>query len=223
MTKYIEIPPLQLQEMQLPQFFVSREVLRENNSFRYNKGALEYQRYNPPSLANLVQAFFGRTSDGEYISQEFRSSVISTEEEGEWTCSFVQQREKGYPFLILMNRPEFYFENSQLHARCDPADSYPVISPSSGWVTEFDMETGWPKNTSKEVNDAKVEFGSSLAYLDISDGINGISPICRYHPRTGRTPFLIYVRGNILTFDAYVGAREFRTQMPDQRCIIKDS
>ena len=195
----------------LPELFL-HEFEKIKNDFGYSLSAVECLWLNPPTLAELRHAFFDKDDENEFLCSKYRDDIFSLIKEnscGEWTSTFIQQSEKGYPHIILINRPSRIYINKsgQLCAKYNKTNSFHITSPPSGWVLKYDIETGWPLQTSNKMADAQKIFGHDASYFDIPDSINGLGSVCCSHSKTGKGPFHIYAGRGPCIYDSSVGMR----------------
>ncbi len=100
------------------------------NHYGYPLSAIEAQSFRPPTLAELVHAYFGKDDNGDYLCHQYRRSVTKEKETGEWTSTFVIQGKEPNS-LILVNRPKKFLidEYGQISIEYDKENCFNLTSP----------------------------------------------------------------------------------------------
>ncbi|MFH0837043.1 MAG: hypothetical protein V1870_02855 [Candidatus Aenigmatarchaeota archaeon] len=194
----------------IPEFSLSKDIEKMRNRYEYIFSALECLQFNPPTLTELRHAFFDM-ENGDFICPDFRENVFSLMDRGtsEWTSTFIQQSEEGCSHIILINRPYRIYINecNLLAAEYDGYNSFHVSIPPNGWVTKYDIETGWPLKTSEIREDAEKIFGNDSSYFHLTTPVNGIGSVCCAHSKHGNGPFYIHAGIGPCRYDGNVGMR----------------
>ncbi|OGI15655.1 hypothetical protein A3K63_04455 [Candidatus Micrarchaeota archaeon RBG_16_49_10] len=111
-----------------------------------------------PTLAELRYAYFGKNSDGSFVSPEYRESVLSNRGRGEWTSTFLRDGREA------VERPEnVVYRNGVWVAEGGKVARLEL--PPEGWALEYDMPTGFPSRTSQKRKDAEKVFGDDTSYF----------------------------------------------------------
>jgi len=178
-------------EMRFGKYLECADGSRENGS-----SCFQYQRISPPTLAEIMYAFYGAAGymeveavgEGTFSigfadtgSDEYRKNVFLSDGEGEWTSTFVQNRIKkrgevvpnGYRPVRIINRPDriFFDEKREIWiVKCiNPERIFDVLEPPEKWITEYDLRTGYPTKTSRNRSDAEKVFGDDASLFFRSD------------------------------------------------------
>lgn len=143
--------------------------------------AADYQKFNPPTLAELRHAFFDKKPDGSFVSPEYRQSVRSKRGYGEWISTFLRDNKEA------IERPEQIRYNQKFGSWLAEGGKVSRVElPPDGWTVEYDRPTGLPSKTSIDRKDAEKVFGEDTSYfhsnksglrIAVRDfGINGPGP-----------------------------------------------
>jgi hypothetical protein len=221
-------------EIIIPDIWLGTYVLYRNRVGNYLR-VDDHQKRNPPTLAELVHAFFNdtdgqpiiwekhgdryRPSNNDYVSHQYRQSVHSKRQgrfHGEWTATFRQPRApnrgevvpRGYRPIRLIERPEKieYNEEGLAIAEYSSKNSFDTLEPSIGWVTKYMKETGYPEETSMDREDAAKIFGGDTSYFSVGMG-RGLRVVSRYFSAGDRGPFYVYVLYKPDGWDQNIGSR----------------
>lgn len=121
----------------------------------------EYFFINAPTLAELNCAYFGQDENGKWISPEFRD--VWKRDVGEsHTSTFLYKREE------LVELPELIYRSDRFGWRAEGGKRTKIEVPYSGWVVEYDKDTGWPVETSEDFDKAEQNFGDDVSHFDSS-------------------------------------------------------
>ncbi|MBI3412943.1 MAG: hypothetical protein HY051_02590 [Candidatus Aenigmarchaeota archaeon] len=147
--------------------------------------AAGYQKFNPPTLAELRRAFFDKNPDGSWISPEYRLSVRSTRGYGEWTSTFLKDGREA------IERPDnVYFDGKRNLWIAEGGKVSRVDLPPSGWTLGYDKPTGFPSITSRKRKDAEKVFGDDTSYFLAYK--NGLRAVLRNFALYDYGPFVVY-------------------------------
>lgn len=136
----------------------------------------EYQAFNPPTLAELRHAYLDKDDTGNWVAPEYRESALSNRNRCECTSTFLADGTR------IVERPErlFYDDTCGLWiAEADPKNVHNVELPPTGWITGFDLRTGFPCRTGSR-EDAIREFGNDASiFYAVRTGFRAVFPIYR--------------------------------------------
>ena len=175
----IHVPALMDGEKAIvPQFWLGKDVEyrqdRESNSL----SAVGYNsQMTLPTLAELRRAFFDTKSGqsmawsfdakekiylpnrpDDWLSPEYRQSVLSKRGYGEWTSTFLKDGREA-----IENPANVVYRNGIWIA--EGGKVTPVELPPDGWALEYDKPTGFPSRTSQQKKDAEKVFGDDTSYF----------------------------------------------------------
>ena len=139
--------------------------------------ASQYQKFNPPTLAVLRRAFFDKNEDGSWLCPEYRKDVNSHRGYGEWTSTWVKDREE-----ILTG---VHFDEKGKYLGADRIIEVKGQLPPNKWVLEYDKETGVPSRTGSRKAAEKI-FGNDASYVWFE---NGLCAVLRSFDGDGNGPF----------------------------------
>lgn len=194
----------------IPDLSLGLNIDKITNQNGYVLSALEAQSYRPPTLAELVHAYFGKDENGDHICPQYRRSVLREKETGEWTSTFIIQGEER-DNIILVNRPEEFFidEYGQLSIEYSEKNSFEISNPPAGYIISIDSLTGWPVKTGDR-DAAMNALGGDFNYFQRPNKINGISAVARFFYSLGKGTFYICTGINPTSYDGNIGVRTCR-------------
>ncbi len=197
-------------------------------SYRVPFSVLTYQECDPPALAILRHAFFDKHKDGSYVSPEYRKDFSSNYCVSEYTCTFREIRDlksceklpAEYKPIRIINKPmHVVIDSSRIELDMyDPNNAFDLQEPPMGWVTKYDLRTGYPLETSEDKKDAKRIFGQDASYFfpigatGQDDQVSAVYISCNLDDRFG--PFYIVTENIFDTINCYMdtkGARVCKT------------
>ncbi|MBI3413134.1 MAG: hypothetical protein HY051_03575 [Candidatus Aenigmarchaeota archaeon] len=189
----------------VPQVWLGRNVdYRTANGHPFT--AADYQKFNPPTLAELRRAYFDKNPDGSWISPEYRHSLPSQGVYGEWTSTFLRDGNE------IVERPEkIYFDEVGGLWIAEGGKTSPIKLPNDGWTLEYDERTGFPSRTGSR-KDAKKLFGDDASYFCSTK--NDLRAVLRVFSLGDEGLFYVYAGYDPDDWDSAVGVRSARPATP---------
>ncbi len=185
LKKWIYVPAItDGDKVVVPQAWLGADVKHRKirgNSF----SAAEYQKLNPPTLAESRHAFFDTNPGGYFISPEYRQSVCSAKGYGEWTSTFLRDGKE------CIERPErVFYDKKRGLWMIEGGKVSRVELPPNGFVLEYDKPTGFPSRTSQHREDAEKVFGDDTSYSWLNE--NGLRVALRGFDLRDGGPFYVH-------------------------------
>lgn len=215
-TREIHIPALmEGKNVIIPEIYLGKNVKYRTKN-KKSLSAAQYQRFNPPTLAELRHAFFDKNDDNSFVSPEYRQSVLSKRGYGEWTSTFLRDGREA------VERPEkvFFDEKHELWV-VEGGKVIKVELPPDGWTLEYDIPTGFPSRTSSKRKDAEKVFGDDTSYFWKSD--NGLRAVLRGFSLRGSGPFCVDAGCGPDLRPSFFGSRSCRRYEQDAKRLTTPS
>jgi len=194
----------------VPEFRLGELECRQDDWDKYISPAEWIKIKELPRLKELRHAFFDavdgtvitfeRNEKGkyvptrtDYVSTEYRQSVLSRPGLAEWTSTFVKPRgphkgeviPPGYRPVTIINlnrKKDRLFKKPQARdwewqIEYGSRNAFDRLAPPLGWTLEYDKETGLPIKTSPKLKDAEEVFGGDVSCFLAE--INGVETVMR--------------------------------------------
>ena len=154
----------------IPEFYLSKKIYNRSDEKGRLLTALEYQTFNPPTLAELCHAYSCPATTAFYESfQTYYDENDIERVVEEWTSTFVKPRQpkrgevipEGYKPITIINRPEKVFLDPEHGWIIEyvPRTAFDSQEPPYGWILEHDRVTGYPIRTTDNCFDEnKIQY-----------------------------------------------------------------
>jgi len=185
-----------------PEFWVADNISYLISSDHEPHSAAMYQEMKPPTLAEHVHAYFSKTGSGEFLCPEFRKNVRHHKGYGEWTSTFLKNGRE------MIERPDRVYYDLEINTWvAEGGKTRRIKLPETGWVLEFDKETGFPVRSTLNKADAHKIFGDDASFFNATR--LGLAAVIRdYNMQLG--PFCVLAHYGPGARVSYVGARSSR-------------
>lgn len=146
----------------------------------------DYGLFGRPTLAELTHAFFGKYSDGKFISPGLRENILEAYD-AEWLATYAIK--EGMRNRII-NNPESVYEAKSGRWKTKGGEDIVVGYVPSGWPVARDARTGWPLEIGSHQEAIEV-YGSDASYFTANNPDKQLSAVLRNFGLADAGPFCV--------------------------------